>query len=216
MVVSNSAGKNKLKYDGIRDLILSEEVRKRDVNIDNAQDQAFVTENKSSGRSRGPNDWKFNGRSQSRDRSQFKETRECFHCGKNGHLRRDCWHWNKEQNKGKYEENDSEKNTTAAVIDEDVVVPFIEKQKCEHVANNDIEWVVDFAAPHHIIPMKGLFTMYKAGDFGTMKMGNSSYSKIVVIGDVCIEANVGSTMMLKVVRHVPNLRMNVFSTLAMD
>ena len=105
IVVSNSVGKNKLKYDGIRDLILSEEVRKRDVNIDNAQDQAFVMENKSRGRSKGPNDRKFNGRSQSRDRSQFKETRECFHCGKNGHLRRDCWHWNKEQNKGKYEKN---------------------------------------------------------------------------------------------------------------
>ena len=49
-----------------------------------------------------------------------------------------------------------------------------------------------------------------------MKMGNSSYSKIVGIGDVCIETNVGSTMMLKDVRHVPDLRMNVFSTLAMD
>ena len=69
MVVSNSTGKNKLKYDDIRDLILSEEVRKRDANIDNAQDQVFVTENNSRGRSRGSNDQKFNGRLQSRDRS---------------------------------------------------------------------------------------------------------------------------------------------------
>ena len=45
--------------------------------------------------------------------------------------------------------------------------------------------------------MKGLFIMYKARDFGTMKLGNSSYSKIVGIGGVCIETNVGSTMMLK-------------------
>ena len=87
---------------------------------------------------------------------------------------------------------------------------------CEHVANNDVEWVVDSVAPHHIIPIKGLFTMYKVGDFGTLKMGNSCYSKIVGIGDVCIETNVGSTMMLKDVRHVPDLRMNVFSTLVMD
>ena len=64
-----------------------------------------------------------------------------------GHLRRDCWHWNKEQNKGKYEKNNSEKNTTAAVIDEDVVVLSIEEQKCKHVANNDVEWVFDPAAP---------------------------------------------------------------------
>ena len=56
MVVSNSAGKNKLKYDDIRDLILSEEVCRRDANMDNAQYQAFVIENKSKGRSRGPND----------------------------------------------------------------------------------------------------------------------------------------------------------------
>ena len=52
MTVSNSAGKSKLKYDDIRNLILSEEVHRRDANIDNAQDQAFVTENKSKGRSR--------------------------------------------------------------------------------------------------------------------------------------------------------------------
>ena len=122
MAMSNSTGKNKLKYDENRDLILSEEVNRRDANIDNVQNQAFVTENKSRGRSREHNDWKFNGRSQSRDRSQFKETRECFHCRKKCHLRRDCWHWNKEQNKGKYEKNDGKKNATTAVIDENVVV----------------------------------------------------------------------------------------------
>ena len=39
MAVSNFVGKSKLKYDDIRDLILSEEVHKRDANIDNAQDR---------------------------------------------------------------------------------------------------------------------------------------------------------------------------------
>ena len=59
--------------------------------------------------------------------------------------------------------NDSEKNTTAAVIDGDVVVLSVEEQKCEHVANNDVEWVIDSATPHHIISTKGLFTTYKQG-----------------------------------------------------
>ena len=53
--------------------------------------------------------------------------------GKRGHLRRDCWHWNKEQNKGKYEKNDSEKNTIVTVIDEEVVMLSIKEQKCEHI-----------------------------------------------------------------------------------
>ena len=54
---------------------------------------------------------------------------------------------NKEQNKGKYEKINSEKNTTIALIDKDVVVLSIEGQKCEHVTNNDVEWVVNSATP---------------------------------------------------------------------
>ncbi len=49
MAVSNSIGKDNLKYD-LQDLILSEEVRRRDACIDNAQDQTLVIEN--NGRSR--------------------------------------------------------------------------------------------------------------------------------------------------------------------
>ena len=59
------------------------------------------------------------------------------------------------------------------MIDEDVVVLSIEEQKCDHVANNDVEWVIDSVASHHVIPKKWLFIMYKARDFGRMKMGNS-------------------------------------------
>ena len=46
-------------------------------------------------------------------------------------------------------------------------------------------------------------------------MGNSSYSKIVGIGNMCIKTNVGWMLILKDVQHVPNLRMNVLSTLAL-
>ena len=93
---------------------------------------------------------------------------------------------------------------------------FLKEQKCEHVAKIDVEWVVDSVASHHVIPTKWLFTTYKACDFGVVKMSNFIYSKIVRIDDVCIKTNVGCMLMLKHVRHVPNLRMNVFSTLAID
>ena len=73
----------------------------------------------------------------------------------------------------------------------------LEEQKCEHVAKNDVEWVVDSTASHHVIPTKRLFTTYKGGDFGVVKMSNSNYSKIVGISDVCIKTNVGCTLMLK-------------------
>ena len=99
------------------------------------------------------------------------------------------------------------------------MVLSIEKQKCEHVTNNDDERIVDSASSHHVMPMKGLFITYKARDFGTVKMGNSSYSKIMGIVDLCTETkltNVGSTVMLKDMQHVSDLRMNVFYIMAMD
>ena len=97
MAMSNSAGKGKLKYDDIQDLILSEEVCRRDVGIENAEGQAFVTENRGRSRSTWHNNRAtFNDRSKSRDRSLYIETRECFHCGKRVHIRVNCRHWRKE------------------------------------------------------------------------------------------------------------------------
>ena len=93
---------------------------------------------------------------------------------------------------------------------------LVQEQKCEHVDNNDNEWVVYLAATYHVVCTKKLFTTYKVENFGTVKMGNMSYSRIVGISDECIKTNVGCTVMLKNVRHVPNLHFNLISTLAMD
>ena len=70
MAVSNSVGKDKLKYGDTRDLILSEKVRRRDAGIDNAEGQAFVTENTGRSKNKWHNDRAmFNDRSKSRDKS---------------------------------------------------------------------------------------------------------------------------------------------------
>ena len=58
---------------------------------------------------------------------------------------------------------------------EDVLVLFLEEQKFKHVAKNDVEWVFDSVASHHVIPTKRLFTTYKAGNFSVVKMGNFNY-----------------------------------------
>ena len=42
-----------------------------------------------------------------------------------------------------------------------------------------------------------------------MKMGNKSVSQIVGIGDIYIQTSMGCTLMLKDVRHIPNLDLNL-------
>ena len=61
-----------------------------------------------------------------------------------------------------------------------------------------------------------LFTSFSAGDFGNVKMGNSDTSKIVGTGDICLETNLGSKLILKDVRHVQNIHLNLISTGRLD
>ena len=57
---------------------------------------------------------KFEGRSQSRDKIK------CFHCGKEGYMKRNCQIWKREQNR-KNQEKEDDKNTIAFVSNSDEV-----------------------------------------------------------------------------------------------
>ena len=47
-------------------------------------------------------------------------------------------------------------------------------------------------------------------------MGNKGVSKIVGIGDVFSETSIGNKLVLKDVRYVPNIRLNLISTGRLD
>ena len=47
-------------------------------------------------------------------------------------------------------------------------------------------------------------------------MGNDSYADIVGIGDICVRAYTGYTLILKDVRHVPDIHLNLISTYVID
>ncbi|KAA8531564.1 hypothetical protein F0562_006273 [Nyssa sinensis] len=100
----------------------------------------------------------------------------------------------KEENNN--QKKNEEKNTTTTFECDEVVVLSCGEEECLHVGN-EIEWVVDTGASYHATYNKEFFTSYKPWDFGTVKMGNTSHSKIVGIGDVCIHTSVGCTMTLR-------------------
>lgn len=47
-------------------------------------------------------------------------------------------------------------------------------------------------------------------------MGNDGVSKVVGIGDVCLETNNGTKLVLKNVKHVPDIRLNLISASNLD
>ncbi|KAM1052978.1 hypothetical protein ACFX2C_000527 [Malus domestica] len=90
--------------------------------------------------------------------------------------------------------------------------------ECLHMGNSDkdIEWIFDNGASFHATSKQEFFSTYKEGDFGIVKMGNESYSKILGIGDICRRTNLGCQLMLKDVRHIPDIRLNLISIGTLD
>ncbi|KAA8538269.1 hypothetical protein F0562_027908 [Nyssa sinensis] len=185
VTVSNSAPDGNLSMGQVSSSLFNEETRRKLVDTDNAQ--ALISENRGRSKNRG-----YKGHGKSKRRSQFRgkstEKGKCYHCGKEGHMRKNCYAWKREQKEeNNNQKKNEEKNTTATFEADEVVVLSCGEEECLH-----------------------------AGDFGTVMMGNTSYSKIVGIGDVCIRTNVGCTMTLRDVRHVPNLRLNLIYGIALN
>ena len=110
MVVSNSIGKEKLKYNDIRDLILPEEIHRRDADETSGSGSALNLERRGRGNDRNSN----RGRSKSRNfnwnrsKSRSGQQVQCWNCGKTGHFRNQC----------KSPKKKNEDNSANAVIEE--------------------------------------------------------------------------------------------------
>ncbi|KAE8660874.1 hypothetical protein F3Y22_tig00116946pilonHSYRG00054 [Hibiscus syriacus] len=96
---------------------------------------------------------------------------------------------------------------------------FKREQKAGNILNivyDDNSWIVDFGASFHVTPHGSFFSSYLSGDFGMVQMGNQDRSKIVGIGDIILTTSSRCKLILKDVRHVPAMRLNLIYTRKLD
>ncbi|KAL6319697.1 hypothetical protein AAG906_026766 [Vitis piasezkii] len=93
----------------------------------------------------------------------------------------------RKQNKQKKKKDD--KNISASISNSDEVLVLL--NECLHVDEQRVEWIINTITSCHATSHLELFSDYRVGDFGTIKMGNFSHSKIVGMSDVCFETNMG-------------------------
>ena len=72
MIVSNSMRKEKFKYNDIRDLILAEEIRRRDAGETSGSGSALNLETRGRGNNRNSNQGRSNSRNSNRNRSKSR------------------------------------------------------------------------------------------------------------------------------------------------
>ena len=70
------------------------------------------------------------------------------------------------------------------------------------------DWVIDLGASFHVTAHRDYLTSYVNGDYDLGRMRNEGASKIVCIRDICLETNICCKLLLKYVRHVPNICLN--------
>ena len=83
-------------------------------------------------------------------------------------------------------------------------------------ACKETSWVIDSGASIHATPWKDFFTSYTSGDFGSVRMGNDGSTKAIGMGNVRLETSNGTMLILKNVKHIPDIRMNLISTGKLD
>ncbi|GKV14795.1 hypothetical protein SLEP1_g25613 [Rubroshorea leprosula] len=193
----NSSLGGQVTLEIAKNKIFEEEKRMRALGVFSQPDtQALVMENRGRSKTREPRG--RGGRSRSKSKSGVK----CYHCVQLGHMKRNCYLL-----KGKDKKKVEDSNTTAVASTSGGDVTLLcDRGECCHVENSDAEWIIDSGASYHCVPKREYFSTYKAGDFGTIKMGNKSVSHIMGVGDICVQTNVGCTLTLKNVRHVPDMR----------
>ena len=92
MAVSNSTGKEKHKYNDIRDLIMAEEIRRRDAGETSGSSSALNLETKGRDNNRNSNRGRSKSKNSNRNRSKSRSGQQLqsWNCRKTGHFRNQC------------------------------------------------------------------------------------------------------------------------------
>ncbi|KAF2305897.1 hypothetical protein GH714_008746 [Hevea brasiliensis] len=212
--LTNSAPNGVVSLEAAEGGVLNEEMRKMS-QASSSHAEVLVTENRGRSKSKS-HDQNNRSRSRSKSKSRYKNLK-CHHCSKTGHIKKYCFKWKKENkaDKGKQERkgndgNNDHVNTTS----DDLIAVYHENMV--NVASNEVSWVFDSDASFHVSSRKEFFTSYTPGDFGVLKMVNDGMSKVVSTGTVCLETNTGTKLLLKDVRHAPDVRLHLISASKLD
>ena len=138
------------------------------------------------------------GNDKSKDGSFSKKDIECYYCHEKGHMKRECRKLkNKEKRRDKSVDKKQE-DTTAVTTNADLMV--VCEDDCINFVGQESNWVIDSGASFHMTSRVDFFTTYTEGDYGFVRMGNEGLSKIIGMGNVCLETNLGCKLLLKGVR----------------
>ncbi|KAJ8492114.1 hypothetical protein OPV22_013835 [Ensete ventricosum] len=203
--LSNSAPDGIVTMSQVTSSLLNEELRRKN-SATQINSQALVLENRGRSKSKDRSGSHV-GRSKSRSRKNIV----CYNCGEKRHYKNQCKQPKKNKKRGKeVEHTKSKDNITAIVQGSDYLILSTSNDIFSCVCQ-DLEWIIDTSASYHATPQREFFATYSSGNFGVVKMGNYDTTNIIGMRDIYIKTNLGCKFVLKDVRYVIDLRLNLIS-----
>nr|KYP52740.1 Retrovirus-related Pol polyprotein from transposon TNT 1-94 [Cajanus cajan] len=208
--ITNSIPTGVVSLQAAKSSALNEEMRRK-AQGSSSQSEVLVTENR--GRSQKNEPKGGREKSKSKSKSRYKNV-ECHYCHKTEHIQRNFFLWNV-GNKGKQKEKDHDDNDRVATATCGDLVILSDHGLVNFVSDESM-WIVDSGATLHVTPRKEFFTSYTSGDLGVLKMGNDGVSKVIGVGDFCLQTNMGMQLLLRGVKHAPDVRFNLILVQILD
>ncbi|GMH21891.1 hypothetical protein Nepgr_023734 [Nepenthes gracilis] len=214
ITIANTAPNDVVTLEMAKGAVLNEEVRRRSQGMSTSQhSEVLVTESRGRSQGRGP---KSENKGQSKSRSRYQNM-ECHHCGKKGHIKRFCYKWKRENTgKKRSEKRRGEEESSVSVVTGGDLLLACESKDSVSVAEQAYDWVVDSSASIHVTSRRELLSTYTPSAPGVLKMGNMEASEIIGRGDVSLLMNNGAGLILRDVRHAPDIHMNIISVGQLD
>ncbi|BFG34854.1 hypothetical protein CerSpe_211280 [Prunus speciosa] len=128
-------------------------------------------------------------------------------------MRRECRLFKREQDRGN-EKSDARHTTVTTSGGNEVIILY--GDGFVNFSSQETYWIVDSSASFHVTSRRDFFTSYTNEDFGNVRMRNYKLSKIVGRGDISLETNTSCHLVLKDVRHVLDMLLNLISTILLD
>lgn len=124
-------------------------------------------------------------------------------------MKKDCW-----KLKNTQQGNQEEKVDRVSVTEDQFLI--LPEGDAINFACNETSWIVDSGVTTHVTSYQDLFSTYTGGDYGSVEIRNDSLAQVAGIGDICLETIFGTRLVLKDVKHIPDIRMNLILTRRLD
>lgn len=84
------------------------------------------------------------------------------------------------------------------------------------MSSHEATWIIDSYTSLHLTPHHEFCSYYTSGEFYVLKLSNDEMTRVVCMRDICLKTDIDASLILRDVRHAPDICLNLIFTAMLD